>query len=472
MKVLQLSSSAEPHRRLDLHPQVTVIRGTDQAKRSWIVGALAGLPQGRADGVAGVVEAHGVRFDLDADTLALLDLHAELDVVVEAEDLPGHDPTVGLATAARRVAESRRDDELQRLHRARAAVAAANEATAVLAATLDDLRSGGGAVREAVEAAAAARAQLEAELAAARADRQRREHDLAVAVSAEEAVAAVVARAEQRAHAAREHRRLALEAATLAAAELEAARSSLDHAAADELALARAHLAEVEWLADQAAVAAQPPPAAEPEPGPGPAAGVGASVPASRAEPATGASPGGPGGVDPGVGAGAGVPPGGVDVGVDAPGAYPAAGAGIPPGGVDVGADTPGADPAVGVPAGAVAPPPSAARVMGPAVAARVAELEERHADLSRLALAVGDGADAGAVRAALEVLRSEPVLAHAASATSATSATSVAAAPSVPSVPAATAMSLADTWRDIHQQLAALAVFETTEGPAGAPGA
>ncbi|MCU1354423.1 MAG: hypothetical protein JWM05_3632, partial [Acidimicrobiales bacterium] len=117
MKVLQLCRPTDGTSRLDLHPQVTVVRGLGD-QRSWFIDALAGLPRGQAVDVGGIVEAHGITFDLGPETLELLDLHAELDVVVAAENLPGHDPTVGQAAAARRAAEAARDDLLGRLQRA------------------------------------------------------------------------------------------------------------------------------------------------------------------------------------------------------------------------------------------------------------------------------------------------------------------------------------------------------------------
>ena len=82
MKVLQLSHDGDPGHGFDLHPQVTVVRGLDATQRAWFIDALSGLPEGRAEGVGGQVEAHGVRFDLHAATLELLELHSTLDVVV------------------------------------------------------------------------------------------------------------------------------------------------------------------------------------------------------------------------------------------------------------------------------------------------------------------------------------------------------------------------------------------------------
>lgn len=92
MRLLQLVT--RPGELLDLHPQVTVVQGLDDAARAHLVGAVAALAGGRCEG-EGLLEAHGVLFDLDPALLALLELHrAEVDPVVRPGDLPSQPLTV------------------------------------------------------------------------------------------------------------------------------------------------------------------------------------------------------------------------------------------------------------------------------------------------------------------------------------------------------------------------------------------
>jgi hypothetical protein len=84
---------------VDLHPFFTVIRGLGGPARQEVLAALRALPAGADPGMAGLVEAHGVLLDLDAETLGMLDLRSDLDVVVRHRDLLQANEPVGLQVA-------------------------------------------------------------------------------------------------------------------------------------------------------------------------------------------------------------------------------------------------------------------------------------------------------------------------------------------------------------------------------------
>ena len=96
MRLLQLQLGAEgsgASEPLDFHPMVTVVSGLDAATRERVVAAIAALPRGLDPGMRGMVEAHGVLFDLTVENLALLGLDGDLDPVIRSGDLPGADAT-------------------------------------------------------------------------------------------------------------------------------------------------------------------------------------------------------------------------------------------------------------------------------------------------------------------------------------------------------------------------------------------
>jgi len=86
MRLLQLVTG--PGELLDLHPHLTVVRGLDDAARAGLAAAVAGLAAGHPTG-EGLLEAHGVLFDLDPDLLGLLEAGGGIDPVVRPGDLPG-----------------------------------------------------------------------------------------------------------------------------------------------------------------------------------------------------------------------------------------------------------------------------------------------------------------------------------------------------------------------------------------------
>lgn len=89
MRLLQLNTNGNDASALDFHPMVTVVNGLTNAGRAAVIQAVTALPKGLDPGCGGLVEAHGILLDLDAHTLALLDLDGDLDVLVRGSDIPG-----------------------------------------------------------------------------------------------------------------------------------------------------------------------------------------------------------------------------------------------------------------------------------------------------------------------------------------------------------------------------------------------
>ena len=92
MRLLQLqlgdgSAASEP---LDFHPMMTVVSGLDAAARERVIAAITALPRGLDPGMAGMIEAHGVLFDLTVENLAMLGLGGDLDPVIRRSDIPGN----------------------------------------------------------------------------------------------------------------------------------------------------------------------------------------------------------------------------------------------------------------------------------------------------------------------------------------------------------------------------------------------
>lgn len=88
MRLLQLATG--PDELLDLHPNVSVVTGLGEDARRALVEAVVGLARAEAAPGGGLLEAHGVLFDLDAALLAVLDLPAGgIDPIVRPGQLPG-----------------------------------------------------------------------------------------------------------------------------------------------------------------------------------------------------------------------------------------------------------------------------------------------------------------------------------------------------------------------------------------------
>lgn len=254
MKVLALRDADGAGALVALHPEVSVVRSTDPVRRAWLRDVLSRLSGGGEPQAAGEVEAHGILFDLDAASLAILGLDHPVSAVVTADDLPGHDPVLAAARATQVEAVAARSAALATLERCRQALTDAVAERDAATAALDELLRGEGAAREALDAASAERSRLELEVASALDECGRAEDDLANAVSAREWVLAERVTVADRIEAARSRRSEAIAAATAAAAALEEARSAAEPSddLAGALADARVRLARAVDELDEA----------------------------------------------------------------------------------------------------------------------------------------------------------------------------------------------------------------------------
>jgi len=89
MRLLQLRLDSDASDALDLHPMMTVVTGLDSVSTARIIAAAQALPKAADPGLHGLVEAHGVLFDLSVETLQLFGLDSDLDPVIRRTDLPG-----------------------------------------------------------------------------------------------------------------------------------------------------------------------------------------------------------------------------------------------------------------------------------------------------------------------------------------------------------------------------------------------
>src|SRR5690606_27961968 len=131
---------------LEFHPNLTVVYGLSPAGREQVIRALEAIPSGDSSGVGGLVEAHGILFELNSESLDVLGLDARVDVVVRRDDLPVADddqpmasvtPLFGAGGRAAASDPAERAAALAELERARQAVADAEEAYAVMVEALD-----------------------------------------------------------------------------------------------------------------------------------------------------------------------------------------------------------------------------------------------------------------------------------------------------------------------------------------------
>jgi hypothetical protein len=89
MRLLELRTNGVGSPTLEFHPNLTVVYGMSEHGRELVIDAVAALPSGEAIGLGGLVEAHGILFDLSVETLDILGMRDHVDVVVRADDLPG-----------------------------------------------------------------------------------------------------------------------------------------------------------------------------------------------------------------------------------------------------------------------------------------------------------------------------------------------------------------------------------------------
>lgn len=168
MRLLQLNPNGTEASALDFHPMVTVVNGLSARGRERVINAVLALPRGADPGCAGLVEAHGVLMDLNPATLALLDLGADLDVLIRAADMPGATSVTGIGVGAlpgtasplspERFLDATPEGRYPELDELRAHHADAKEARAVLSEAAERARQGLAEAiqkREALDAAVA-----------------------------------------------------------------------------------------------------------------------------------------------------------------------------------------------------------------------------------------------------------------------------------------------------------------------------
>lgn len=88
MRLLQLNPDGTEESALDFHPIITVVNGLGVGGRDVVIRAVTSIARGQDPGIGGLVEAHGVMLDLTPETLALFDLHSDLDVLLKQADIP------------------------------------------------------------------------------------------------------------------------------------------------------------------------------------------------------------------------------------------------------------------------------------------------------------------------------------------------------------------------------------------------
>jgi hypothetical protein len=242
MRLLQLVTA--PGELLDLHPNVTVVQGLDDDRRQVLVDAVQGLARAEASPGGGLLEAHGVLFDLRTDLLGLLDLHTlDLEPVVRPGDLPTQPLTVDARELRTREQEfnlllERIAAQAERQSQARSAVAAA-------AAAVEQAQR----ARAEADAGAARRIQwvddVTRRLDGLAAERRRLEDELAGLAPARAAAEAARQEVEARTAEVRGRAAEAVARRDALAAERHAVSAELDPGASAAMAQAEQHLGAV-----------------------------------------------------------------------------------------------------------------------------------------------------------------------------------------------------------------------------------
>jgi hypothetical protein len=177
MRLLELRSNGVGSPTLEFHPNLTIVYGLSTAGREQVIRAVEALPAGIDSGMGGLLEAHGVLFDLTPTSLEVLGMIEPAEVVVRPDDVPDDEDTQMASVTplfgepAGDGASVSSDAEIAeaeaRVEQARTARDDAAEACAVMADALS---------RAKLERAAAVEASQRIQLAL---DKARRERDIA-----------------------------------------------------------------------------------------------------------------------------------------------------------------------------------------------------------------------------------------------------------------------------------------------------
>ncbi|MBI2703722.1 MAG: hypothetical protein HYX32_00310 [Actinobacteria bacterium] len=88
MRLLQIDPNGSETTALDFHPMVTIVTGLTPSGRDIVLRVARSLAKAQDPGYGGLLEAHGVLLDLSRETLELLDLQTDFDVLIAEDDLP------------------------------------------------------------------------------------------------------------------------------------------------------------------------------------------------------------------------------------------------------------------------------------------------------------------------------------------------------------------------------------------------
>ena len=90
MRLLELRTNGSESPTVEFHPNLTVVYGLNREGREAVIRAIEGLPAGDDVGMTGLLEAHGILFDLNSATLGVLGYAEAVDVVAQDEDRRSH----------------------------------------------------------------------------------------------------------------------------------------------------------------------------------------------------------------------------------------------------------------------------------------------------------------------------------------------------------------------------------------------
>lgn len=180
MRLLQLNPDGTEESALDFHPILTVVNGLGVGGRDVVIRAITAMARGEDPGIGGLLEAHGVMLDLTPTTLSMLDVHGDLDALLDRADVParpqGASPPVDTSVrpSAEQLLQSTAPGVDRELDEARKRQSDAAEALAVLRDATErsqhDLQQANRRLDRARSAVDGARAALEAALAGLEAD--------------------------------------------------------------------------------------------------------------------------------------------------------------------------------------------------------------------------------------------------------------------------------------------------------------